>query len=63
VLDAASIIIQYHLFLAVALVIAGLAGILLRYLEKRKLLPALFSTPEYVIIAILVVVYVFANVS
>ena len=60
--DAASIIIQYHLFLAFALVIAGLAGILIRYLEKRKWLPTIFSTPEYMIIAILVMVYVFANV-
>lgn len=60
--DATSIIIQYHLFLALALAVAGLGGIALRTMEKRKLLPGFFSTPEYIVIAVLVVVYVVANV-
>jgi len=62
VLDAASIIIQYHFFLAFALAVAGLAGAGFRELAKRKLLPGFFRTLEYLIIAALVIVYVFANV-
>ena len=62
VLDAASIIIQYHLFLAFALVIAGLVGLFIRVLARHKLLPPFFDAPEYLVIAILVVVYIFANV-
>ena len=60
--DAASIIIQYHFFLAFALVAAGLAGLPIRALEKRGLVPRFLSTPEYVIVALLVIVYVFAQV-
>jgi hypothetical protein len=62
VFDAASIIIQYHIFLALALVVAGLGGIVIRAMEKRRMLPTFFSVPEYIVISVLVVVYVFANV-
>jgi len=62
VFDASSIIIQYHLFLALALAMAGLVGALLRVLEKRRLFPRVFGTPEYIILALLVIVYVFFNV-
>ena len=61
-LDAASIIIQYHIFLALILVAAGLAGLAIRAFEKRGWVPHFLSTPEYIIIAALVIVYVFAQV-
>ena len=60
--DATSIIIQYHLFLALALVIAGLIGIAIRTLVKRRWFPGFFNISEYLIIAALVVVYVFGQV-
>ncbi|APV44321.1 hypothetical protein Dform_00980 [Dehalogenimonas formicexedens] len=62
VLSAASIIIQYHIFLAFALVVAALLGLAIRALVKRKWLPPFLDAPEYLIIAVLVVIYVFANV-
>ena len=60
--DSATIIIQYHLFLALALVVAGLGGILLQTGAKRKWLPGFLNAPEWIIIAIMVVVYVFTGV-
>jgi hypothetical protein len=62
VFNAASIIIQYHIFLALALVVAGLGGIAIRAMVKRRMLPTFFGIPEYIVIAVLVVIYVFANV-
>ena len=60
--DAASIIIQYHFFLAGVLIAAGLAGLGIRALEKRGWVPHFLSTPEYIIVALLVIVYVFTQV-
>ncbi len=60
--DAASIIIQYHIYLALILVAAGLAGLAIQSFEKRGWVPHFLSIPEYIIVAVLVAAYVFAQV-
>ena len=56
--DAANIIIQYHLFLALCLVVAGSVGAVFRSLTRKRTLPELVKYPEFIIMAILVIAYV-----
>ena len=60
--DATSIIIQYHLFLALCLVVTGLAGAVIRATVSKKWLPQILKYPEFIIITLLVIVYVFVQV-
>jgi hypothetical protein len=61
-LDAYSVIIQFHLFLAFCLAVAGAGGALIRGAVGKHWLPACFAHPEFAIIGALVVMYVFGQV-